>query len=284
MSDSAFIRSMLEQIDEFQYRRHLAWNERAPFGERIERLPLYFLEFNNHDRDKSRHGPTIAHYSPARRELRALARFCQSLVPHPTVLDVGCGNGFIGSLLAREGVRVIGIDDYSWPPPQIGRFSDADRYELHAPCSLADYTAGYDIALCSWMVPGGNLTEAILANYPSAVIHIFSTDRYRDGKLITGTEAAYRCPEDYKVAGGWDVSMPADYFAAIVPELMRMHNLPKKRSVEVWVRKDLSGVPLEMPQPLMDEYAWQKERDVLNQIRQRMGLATYKVPVAHALN
>ena len=103
---------MIVRISEFQHRLHPAWNEGLPFSRRIADLPLYALEFNNPDRKES-DGPTIAHYAPSRSEIATIAALCLQLGSQTTLLDVGCGNGFIGSLIASEGLRTVGIDDWS---------------------------------------------------------------------------------------------------------------------------------------------------------------------------
>lgn len=267
---------MRDRVALFQQHCHPVWNSNAPFDSRITRLPLYALEFNNYDRDKQRNGPTIAHYSPARRELVAIASMCQSLGPDVTVLDIGCGNGFIGSLLAREAVRVIGIDDLSWKPPQIRELYDSNAYELRVPCSLSDFRDTFQVALCSWMVPDANLTTEILARGPALVIHIFSLDCSADGLAITGSNEAYRCQSPYVVLGRWGVVTPGDYFAAL--DCSFSANNRKLRVVEVWKRKDAPDVSFPELNVVDEEYDWELERFRLNRIRVARGLEPYEIP------
>jgi SAM-dependent methyltransferase len=277
ISDLQYLFAMKQSAGMFQAHRHTAWDESVSFGDRISDLPLYALEFNNPDRDGDRQGPTVAHYSPARREIVALAKLCRALGQNVAVLDVGCGNGFIGSLLAREGVRVIGIDDDSWKPPQIATFFDADTYERRAPCSLGQFAEPFDVALCSWMVPGTNLTRAILTRRPSLVIHVYSSDRHEDGSITTGSAEAYDCPPDYAPIGRWTVVTPHNFFA----KLGFPTGTPRKtRLVEAWRRQDVQDLELKPPELLSEEYSWQIERDRLNEICRRLGTESYEVPVA----
>jgi hypothetical protein len=192
------------------------------------------------------------------------------------VLDIGCGNGFIGSLLAREAVRVIGIDDLSWKRPQIEAFHDSNAYEMRVPCRLGDFLGNFQVALCSWMVPGSNLTTEILARGPAFVIHIYSPDHQTDGSLTTGICEAYRCRPPYMVLCRWAVVTPADYFAALDNRFDV--NSRKLRVVEVWKRQDAPDVSFPELNAVGEEYDWELERIELNRIRVARGLEPYEIP------
>ena len=99
-----FSEDMFNRIIEFQERLHPAWNSALPFAERIKGLPLHALVFSNPDRDPAKCGPTIAPFYPLRGEIRQMVHCARQVADVPIVCDLHAGNGFIGSLLAREGV------------------------------------------------------------------------------------------------------------------------------------------------------------------------------------
>jgi hypothetical protein len=265
---------MLYRIAEFQSRRHPAWDENLSFSRRIEDLPLYALEFNNPDRDRETDGPTIAHYSPARAEIACIANLCTQLDPRATLLDIGCGNGFIGSLIAREGIRTVGIDNWIWRRPQIRSFYDPECYELRAPCDLEAVTEKFDAALCSWMVPNANLTGEVVRLQPTLIIHVMSPDFGDDGSPTTGCNAAYELPAGYRNLARWVAATPADYFHALDPCLTR--NGVQLRIVEIWARQDGPKITFPGLTEELDEYPWEKERMQLNSTRIARGLPPTK--------
>jgi SAM-dependent methyltransferase len=174
LMESEYLDLMVQRVVACQQHQHAVWNEGLSFDERISNLPLYALELNNCDRDPKKHGLTIAHYAPAKQEMIALTRIFESSGSKLRILDVGCGNGFIGSLLAREGLPVIGIDDFSWSPPQIPYLFDERVYEHRAPVSLEKFEDDFNVAFCSWMVPNVNLTPLIVSKRPEFIVHVYS--------------------------------------------------------------------------------------------------------------
>src|SRR3989338_8395470 len=57
--------------------------------------------------------PPICYWAPRRAEIQRIVEIAKLAQGDgtPTILDIGCGNGFLSYLLARTGeVRVIGID------------------------------------------------------------------------------------------------------------------------------------------------------------------------------
>lgn len=279
-SGGRFAIDMLTGISAFQLHQSPAWDEARTFDERIGRLPLYALEFNNHDRDNKRHGPTIAHFAPDRREMIALANTIRSIGSSPRVLDIGCGNGFIGSLLAREGVSVTGIDDHSWRQPQIAHFYDPQLYSLRAPQSLEDFNDHFDVAFCSWMLPDSNLTPLLVARKPALIIHIYTPHLEGSGRRQTGTDAAYMCPEGYRRLGAWATLTPENFFWDILPDPIR--KIADTRIVETWCRDDVEDAILSQPTELetANPYHWDAERNTLNAIRLRRGLAPFEIRMA----
>lgn len=272
-----FLDSMLEGIIAFQQYRHPAWNETSPFEERISRLPLYALEFNHPDRDAKLHGPTIAHYAPDQREIAALAQTIGSIGSCLCVLDVGCGNGFVGSLLAREGVPVVGIDDHSWHQPQIPRFHDPGVYQLRAPLSLEDFNEEVDVTFCSWMVPGSNLTKLLVGCHPKLIIQVYSPDCERGGLRETGTNDAYILPDGYMRLGAWAACTPENFISHAIPGIPPKYQTV--RIVEIWSRKDMSAARVYAPteSESTDPYYWDSERSALNEIRISQGLPLFEI-------
>ena len=273
--DKIYILEMINCIIAFQKHEHPAWNDSIPFHLRIEGLPLYALEFNNPDRNPLEFGPTISHFSPRKSEMRALALMCKNIGTDPQILDIGCGNGFLGSLLAREGVRVTGIDNLSWRPPQIPKFYDQDCYELIAPLSFENFKKNFDVAFCSWMVPGINLTKEIIARNPSLIIHVFSNHIQNDAIQETGLKEAFICPVGYHIVGGWKAETPGDFFSGID---QRLSSKPTKvRYVEIWRREDAEPIEFLHPLQFNDNYHWDKEREELNRIRKNIGFKTFSI-------
>jgi hypothetical protein len=271
------LQQMIKRISAFQRRLHPAWNEGLEFSQRIADLPLYALEFNNCDRRES-DGPTIAHYAPSRSEIATISRLCSQLgLSQPTLLDVGCGNGFIGSLIAREGLRTVGIDDWSWPRPQIQAFYDPKCYELRAPCELSLFADHFDVAICSWMLPNANLTGEIVRLKPALLIHVWSPDRSADGNPTTGCTGAYKLPVGYRHLAAWAATTPPDYFHALDPRLTG--NGTQIRLVEIWRREDVPTLSFAGLVSVDDEYPWQQDRAMLNAVRKSRGLPATELSI-----
>lgn len=273
--DNQYILEMLNSIIAFQKHKHPAWDDSLPFYSRIEGLPLHCLEFENPDRNPLKFGPTICHYPPRRSEIRAIALTCKSIGPDPQILDIGCGNGFLGSLLAHEGLRVTGIDDLSWKPPQISKLCDQDCYEFITPLSFENFKKDFDVAFCSWMVPGTNLTKEIITRNPSLIIHVFSKHIQNDGRQETGLKEAFICPAGYHVVGGWKAETPRDFFSGIDSRLTS--NPTKVRYVEIWRREDAGPIEFLHPLQFNDKYYWDIEREELNRIRKTIGFKTFSI-------
>ena len=120
----AYTDGLMDLLFAFQEKKHPAWDPSQPFAERIRNLSLHNLIFSNPDRDPEKFGPTIAHFYPLREENKALVYYAKHAAENPLILDVHARNGFIGSLLAREGVKVIGLRDPNEKPNQIPDFYD----------------------------------------------------------------------------------------------------------------------------------------------------------------
>lgn len=269
---------MVQRVADFQRHQHAIWNSALSFDERVRDLPLYALEFNNFDRDSSKHGPTVAHYAPSRQEMIALSQIISENVEAKLqVLDVGCGNGFIGSLLAREGIPVIGIDNLSWALPQIHHLFDEQVYESRIPVSLEEYGDDFNVAFCSWMIPNANLTKQIVAKQPELIIHTYSAHTQPDESPQTGCEEAYRCPKDYWVLGAWATQTPANFFADVEPRFSRKS--ATIRITEIWCHRDIHTAKFFAPEHCNNEYSWDIEREFINMIRRTRNMDACQIRV-----
>ncbi|MFP5345288.1 MAG: hypothetical protein ACLGGU_06655, partial [Gammaproteobacteria bacterium] len=188
----SFSDNMFNRIFAFQQKLHPAWNEALSFDERTQDLPLHYLVFSNPDRDPKLFGSTIAPYYPLRGEMRTLAHYIKQVAQNPVVCDLHPGNGFTGSLLAREGVKVIGVRDAQAKPNQIKDFYDGARYEMRE-ARIEQIGFAFDVAFSSWMPAGANLTPQILRYTPKLIIFIH-TDHVDATTHIpqTGTPEAFR--------------------------------------------------------------------------------------------
>ncbi|HEY4732773.1 MAG TPA: hypothetical protein VIH66_05955, partial [Gammaproteobacteria bacterium] len=228
-----FSEDMFNRIIEFQERLHPAWNSALPFAERIKGLPLHALVFSNPDRDPAKCGPTIAPFYPLRGEIRQMVHCARQVADAPIVCDLHAGNGFIGSLLAREGVKVIGLRDPDAKPNQIVDFYDPDCYEMRsAKINAIDFT--FDVAFSAWMPAEVNHTPHILKHRPKLIIFIH-TDHVDEssGRKQTGTKAAFtELPEHYRLIGEWPITRPKDFLHEVWPELTP--NIEETRHVKIF--------------------------------------------------
>ncbi len=272
--DSIQLNKIKENIISFQIKIHPAWNENNSFLERIRELPLYFLEFNHNSRIDEVHSVTVTHYVPHRIELITLSKIINSIGNNVHVCDIGCGNGFIGSLLGREGVSIFGIDDHSYKQPQISRFIDKQHYSITEK-TLDSEDVQFDVAFCGWMSPYTNLTPSILLKEPKLIIHIYSPDRQKDGSLITGTTEAYQCPDNYSRLIEWSSVLPENYFLPLgsITDLQGLTPNPRKdRRVLLYIRNDIKNIRNYNPLENNGLYYWDIERMLINQIRYNLGL------------
>jgi hypothetical protein len=129
---STFTEDMFNRIIAFQEKEHPAWDNSLTFEERIKGLPLHNLIFSNPDRDPAVYGPTVAPYFPLREEIQKIAHYTKQVSQagstNPEMCDLYPGNGFIGSLIGREGIHVTGIKRISDKPNQIESFADTHCY------------------------------------------------------------------------------------------------------------------------------------------------------------
>jgi hypothetical protein len=258
----SFSNDMFNRIFAFQQKLHPAWNETLSFDERIKDLPLHYLVFSNPDRDPKLLGPTIAPYYPLHGEIRALAHYIKQVAHHPVVCDLHPGNGFIGSLLAREGVKVIGVRDAKAKPNQIKDFYDGACYEMReARCAPIGFP--FDVAFSSWMPAGINLTPQIVRYAPKLIIFMH-TDHVDETTCSpqTGTPEAFRdLPARYRLIAEWDVTRPRDMFREIWPDLSP--NIEETRRVKIYADTPFHHLHAPDADSSGEKYPWENELDVI---------------------
>lgn len=257
----SFSEDMFNRIFEFQQQLHPAWNTELSFEQRIKNLPLHNLIFSNPDRDPARFGPTITTYYPLRAEMQKIAGYARAVASQPHVCDLHGGNGFIGSLLAREGVPVTGLRDPAAKPHQIADFYDPAGYDIrHGSIATIDFKC--DVAFSSWMPAGANLTPEIVRHAPKLIVYIH-TDHVNEetGVAQTGTAEAYTdLPARYALIDHWSVTRPADMFYEIWPDLSRC--IEETREVKIYADEPWHDLK---PEATSDPavYDWEKELEMI---------------------
>lgn len=255
----SFTEDMFNRIIAFQEKEHPAWIETLPFADRIRDLPLHYLIFSNGDRDPQRFGPTVAPFYPLHHEILTLAHYIRQLGDNPLICDVHAGNGFLGSLIGREGFQVIGLRDPNARPNQIADFFDPECYQPRSG-TLDDDDLAFDVALSSWMPSERNDTPAILRHQPKLIIYFF-TDHLDQGSghRQVGSADAFVPGRPYELIDEWEVIRPANLFRDIWPDLTG--NIEETRKVRVFARSGFHH--LSRPQSLHpDPYDWERELEM----------------------
>lgn len=257
----AFTEGLFDRIFGFQEKKHPAWDASKPFDERIKDLALHNLMFSNPDRDPEKFGPTIAHYYPLREENKAFAYYAKHVSDNPTVLDVHGRNGFIGSLLAREGLNVIGLRDPDEKPNQIADFFDAEAYELRTG-KLSDIDFPVDVAFSAWMPSGENHTTEILKLKPKMIIFVFTEHVNEHSKnWQTGCEEAYNnLPANYRIVDEWSIGRPENMLQEAWPDLSP--SIEEIRHVRIFADESVGEIPRYAPEEMATPYDWEAELEM----------------------
>ncbi len=253
----SFTQTMFNEIIGFQEKEHAAWKNDLSFRERIKNLPLHYLIFSNADRDPKTHGPTVAHYYPLKFEMTKIADYISKISNNAVVCDVHARNGFIGSLLAQEGVAVTGLQDPDDKLNQIESFYDADNYTMKQG-TLKDTDIEMDVIFSSWMPAGTNITEDIVAKNPKLVVYIFTehTNQF-SGERQTGTDESFgeQLPEQYKLLEEWAVTRPKDLLHDVWPDLTG--NLEETRVVRIYANEDYQHLHSSLQEKNARGYDWE---------------------------
>lgn len=256
----SFTDDMFNRIVEFQEKDHPAWNAALSFAERIRGLPLHALIFSNPDRNPATHAHTVAAFYPLRAELRQIAACAKQVASDPLVCDAHGRNGFIGSLLAREGVRVIGVRDPADKPNQIESFLDAGVYEaLDVPLDRLDRS--FDVALSAWMPAGVNRTPQIVAHKPKLIVFIHTEHTDEAGHPQTGTYEAYRdLPDNYAQIAEWTIDRPQNLLHDVWPDLTP--SIGETRIVRIFADEPWRRIHVASEVESVDPYDWEKDLDM----------------------
>lgn len=251
--------AMFNRIIAFQEKKHPAWDSALPFTQRIKDLPLHNLVFSNPDRNPAQHAVTVAPYYPLREELRMLVYLARQVAKDPVILDAHAGNGFIGSLLAREGATVIGVRDPAAKRNQIESFYDPEFYSLREqPLETVDFP--FDVAFSSWMPAGQNLTPQLLRHRPKLVFYVYTDAVDQKGQSITGVPAAFEnLPEPYQLVAEWTVTRPKDLFHDVWPDLTPSPEL--HRHTRIYAAEPYAEISLEGIQPATP-YDWESDLEM----------------------
>ena len=251
----AFSDAMLNRIISFQEKQHPAWNEAAAFDERIKDLPLHALVFSNPDRNPETHRQTVAPFYPLRGELRRIASLIKQIGDKPNVVEFGCGNGFVSSLIGREGLQIRGVRSQQYKPNQIESFYDANVFSLSD-----DDKNNVDVALSIWMPSGVNLTPDILASKPKLIVYMYS-DHEHEGMRQTGIAEAFSAlPANYKLIEEWSITRPADLFHAVWPDLTP--SMEETRHTRIYAASDYFDIEVVDDDDEFENYDWEKELEM----------------------
>ena len=256
-----FTDDLMNRLFAFQQKQHPAWDPSQPFAERIKGLSLHNLIFSNPDRDPKLLGPTIAHYYPLREENRALVYYAKHVAEKPVVLDVHARNGFVGSLLAREGVKVIGLRDPDEKPNQIADFYDPDCYEIRQG-TLADVDFPIDVAFSSWMPSGKNFTPDIVRLKPKLIIYVYTEHENEHSKLWqTGCEEAFNdLPDTYRIIDEWSINRPENLLQEAWPDLSP--SIEETRHVRIFADASVKDIPQYAPEQMATPYDWEADLEM----------------------
>lgn len=231
-----FTNDMFNRIIAFQEKDHPAWNSTLDFGTRIRGLPLHNLIFSNPDRDPQQFGPTIAQYYPLRHEMQKLAAYALQLAEDPVVYDWFPANGFIGSLLGREGLSVRGVLENQTKPNQITTFYDAGCYRFENRSAL---NANCDVVLASWIPAELNPTPDILTLKPKLIAYVYTEHTHeQSGRRQTGSDDMFDAlTTNYQLLDSWTVTRAKDLLHEIWPDMTP--SIEETRITKVYVRQDI---------------------------------------------
>ena len=258
----SFTEDMFNRIIAFQEKEHPVWNTQLPFEERIKGLPLHFLVFSNPDRNPQTQGPTVSHFYPLKEEMIKICHYAKQVSNNPVIYDMHARNGFIGSLLAREGkdqLRVIGNQQAEDKPNQIENLMDENCYSLKNTADGTNNAINYDVAFSSWMPSGENATADMIKDKPKLIVLIYTnhTDPVT-GIRQTGTDGAFTdLPANYKLIDKWTIDRPKDLFHEVWPDLTPSPE--EKRHVRIYADQPWHEIDIYKTTSPFEPYDWEKE-------------------------
>lgn len=252
----SFTEEMFNRIIAFQEKEHPAWNQALPFDRRIEGLPLHNLIFSNPDRDPEKFGATVAAYYPLREEMQKFACYIKQLAAQPRVCDLFPGNGFIGSLLGREGVQVLGLQHAEIKPNQIESLYDEGCFS-YSQQPLSEQK--FDAALVSWP-PSGVNPSALLAELQARLIIYVYTDHTdpSSGLRQTGSgDMLQALAPDYREIDSWEVERPKNLLHEVWPDMTP--SIEEVRKVKIFAHQSVEQIQTPPALPLAEPYAWEQD-------------------------
>ncbi len=254
-SMQAFTEDMFNRIISFQEKEHPAWNTLLSFEQRIRNLPLHNLIFSNPDRDPVTMNPTIAQFYPLREEMQKIAHYVKQVKAN-ALYDVYCGNGFIGSLIGREGVRVVGVRDQRIKPNQIVEFYDKDHFTF---ASDQLETQNCEAILASWIPTNTNPTPLITEYKPKLFVYIYTEHKNKDTSIRqTGSDDMFdEIPNNYHLIDEWSVTRPENLLHDIWPDMTT--NIEETRLVRIYVQNEFEDIAPISSLPELPCYDWEKD-------------------------
>ena len=251
----AFTEEMFNRIISFQEKEHSAWDTSLTFEQRIKDLPLHNLIFSNPDRDPKTTDPTVAHFYPLRTEIQKIAHYIKQVKAN-ALCDLYSGNGFLGSLIGREGINVIGIRDQSCKPNQIAEFYD-DKHFKFTQERFEDLNC--EAVLASWIPSNTNPTPLIIEHKPKLFIYIYTEHKNdKTGVRQTGTDDMFDIiPDDYALIDQWSVTRPENLLHNIWPDMTQ--NIEETRTVRVYAQTQFSHIAPIENLPDLPCYDWENE-------------------------
>ncbi len=254
----SFTEDMFNRIIAFQEKNHHAWNSNLSFDARIKGLPLHNLIFSNPDRDPEKFSATVAPFYPLREEMQKIAFYVRQLANSPVVCDIYPGNGFIGSLLAREGLKLLGLQHHTPhnKPNQIASFFDAEHFS-YSKKPLAQLT--FDAALISWPPAHSNPSKALAQRKTKLLVYIFTehTDPTTQQRQTGSDEMLSALTGSYRLVDSWEVIRPKDILHSIWPDMTP--SIEETRHVHIYAHNSVDDLQTPQAIPPAQSYDWEKD-------------------------
>jgi hypothetical protein len=275
----SFTRDMFNRIIAFQEKEHHAWNNNLSFDARIKGLPLHNLIFSNPDRNPATHSATVAPYYPLREEMQKVAFYIHQLADNPVVCDIYPGNGFIGSLLAREiaagadsqtagadlqteAQKVIGLQNNQadTKPNQIESFFDAEHFAYRTePFSELNKELNIDAAFISWPPANSNPSTEQPLRETKLLIYVFTqhVDENSQQRQTGSNEMLTALADNYRLIDSWEVIRPKDILHDIWPDMTP--SIAETRHVHIYAHNSVADLQAAQALPPVQSYDWEKD-------------------------
>jgi hypothetical protein len=188
--------------------------------------------------------------------MQKFAYYARQVAEQPVVCDLFPGNGFIGSLLAREGVNTVGLRHPELKPNQIESFHDKECFSYSDQALSVQH---FDAVLVSWP-PSGVNPSPLLAELNTKLLMYIYTDHVDDasGLRQTGTtDLLDALQEDYREIDAWQVQRPKDLLHEIWPDMTP--SIEEIRQVRVFAHSSLPTLEPAHSLPPTQPYDWEKD-------------------------